>query len=113
MNTCLLAEAPLAERALVGLLLVVDVADVTLQVGRDGEGALAEVALVRLLPRVRPQVSREVGRPREGLSAVLAAVPLFLLLPASARGAITEKGIRFFPRFCSQSSRQFHRPDRP
>jgi len=57
----LLAEAALAEVALVGLLLVVNVADVALQVGGDGEGALAELALVGLLPGVRAQVPRQIG----------------------------------------------------
>lgn len=50
----LLAEAPVAERTLEGLLLVVNVPDMSLQVGGDGEGALAVLTLVRLLTRVRP-----------------------------------------------------------
>lgn len=37
----LLTEATIAQVALEGLLLVVDVADVTLQVGGDAEGAVA------------------------------------------------------------------------
>lgn len=37
----LLAETAVAQVALEGLLLVVDVADVTLQVGGDAEGAIA------------------------------------------------------------------------
>lgn len=41
----LLAEAPVALRALERLLLVVDVAHVPLQVGADGEGAVAVRAL--------------------------------------------------------------------
>ena len=57
----LLPEAAVAERALEGLLLVVDVPHVPLEVGRDGEGPLAVLALVRLLPGVRPQVAGEIG----------------------------------------------------
>ena len=49
----LLSEASVAERTLEGLLLVVDVPDVPLQVGGDGEGALAVLTLVRLLTCVR------------------------------------------------------------
>ena len=57
----LLPEAPLALDALEGLLAVVDVADVALQVARDGEGALAVAAAVGLLARVRAQVARQIG----------------------------------------------------
>ena len=51
----------------VGSLLVVYVADVPLQVGGDGEGAVAVLARVRLLPRVSPEVSGEVGGAGEDL----------------------------------------------
>ena len=52
VQICLLAKTALTEVAFVRFLFVVNVADVALQVGRDGEGALAELALVRLLPSV-------------------------------------------------------------
>ena len=57
-----------------GFLLVVDIADMSLQIGRDGEGAVAVLALVRLLARVRPQMAGQVGRAREDLSAKLARI---------------------------------------
>jgi hypothetical protein len=76
----LLAEAALAEVALVGFLLVVDVAHVALQIGGDGEGTLAELALVGLLPGVGAQVTRQVGGPREGLAAILAPEMLATVL---------------------------------
>jgi len=48
----------------------VDVARVTLEVGRDAERALAPFTPVRLFTGVRPQVTRQVRRPREHLAAV-------------------------------------------
>ena len=51
-----------------------DVPHVPLEVGRDGEGPLAVLALVRLLPGVRPQVAGEIGRPGKRLSTELARV---------------------------------------
>ncbi len=63
---------------------MVDVSNVTLEVRADRERPLAEVALVRLLPGVGPQMPGEVGRPRKGLAAILAAVALGL----AARGRV-------------------------
>ena len=68
----LLSERAPTHAAVEGALLVVNVADVTLQVGRDAEGALAELALVRLLARVRAHVACEVCRAREVLAAEVA-----------------------------------------
>ena len=68
----LLSKAALAEVALVGLLLVVDIADMALQVGGDGEGSLAELTLVGLLAGVGAQVPRQVGRARERFAAIFA-----------------------------------------
>ena len=70
----LLTEAAIAHRTPEGLLLLVDVADVTLQVGRDTEGAFAVLALVRLFARVRAQVARQVGRAREDLATKLTSI---------------------------------------
>ena len=44
----LLAEAPIAQRTFERFLLVVNVANVTLKIGGDGEGTLAVFAFVRL-----------------------------------------------------------------
>lgn len=92
----LLTEAAVAQVTLEGLLLVVDVANVTLKVGRDAEGAIAvftpigradvrtvsgglpaevsgllrRAVPVGLLSCVRSQVSGEVCRSREDFPAV-------------------------------------------
>lgn len=55
----LLPEAPVAQVALEGLLLVVDVADVPLEVGGDAEGAVAVLAPGRHAPQ-------RSARPRPG-----------------------------------------------
>ena len=56
----LLPEGAIAERALVRFLFVVDVPDVSLEIGGDGEGALAVFAFVRLLSSVGPQMAGQV-----------------------------------------------------
>lgn len=70
----LLAEASVALRAAERTLAVVDVAHVTLQVGRYAETPSAVLAAIRLFAGVRAQVSGEVGRARESLAAVAARV---------------------------------------
>ena len=57
-----------------GFLLVVDIADMSLQIGRDGEGAVAVLALVRLLAGVRSKVAGQVGRSGKDFAAKLAAI---------------------------------------
>ena len=74
----MLTEASLTEMAFVGLLLVVDVADVPLEVGGYREGSFTELAFIGLFSGVGPEVPGEVGGPGEGLAAVLAAVPLLV-----------------------------------
>ncbi len=91
----LLAKASVAERTAVGLLLVVDVAHVALEVRGDGEGPLAVLAPVRLLARVGAQVSGQVGRSRERLAAVLAAVALRLGLHLQLRGEDLLQGLLY------------------
>ena len=57
----LLSEAPVAEGAPVGLLLVVNVPHMALQVGRDGEGTLAAVAFVRLFTGVGSVITEKIN----------------------------------------------------
>ena len=57
----LLPETPVTQRTLERLLLVVDVPDMPLEIGRDGERPFAILALVWLLSGVRPQVAGQVG----------------------------------------------------
>ena len=53
---------------------VVNVPDVSLQIRRNGKRPFAIFALVRLLSRVRSQVSRQIGRSRKNFSAKFARV---------------------------------------
>jgi hypothetical protein len=75
------------------LLLVMNIPDMPLQVGRDGERALAVLAAVRLLPGVRPKMPRQVGGPRERLAAELARVAAGGEVGTVGRvGEVTEAG---------------------
>ena len=73
----LLSKTSFTEVTFVGLLLVVDVSHVTLEVRRYREGSLTELAFVGLLSCVCPDVSRQVGGPRETFTTKLALI--FLL----------------------------------
>lgn len=81
----LLSEAAFAQRTLERLLFVVDVPHVSLEVARDAERPLAIATLVGLLPRVRPQMSRQIRGSREDLPAELAGVPVFDFAAGSVR----------------------------
>lgn len=72
----LLAKAALAQRAPEGLLLVVNVADVSLEIGRDAEAASTVLTPVWLLPGMRSQVARQISGTREHLAAVATRVPV-------------------------------------
>jgi len=52
----------------------VDVPDMPLQIGGDGEGSFTVLALVRLLTRVGSQVTSQVCRTGKYFAAVFAAV---------------------------------------
>ena len=64
----------------------------SLQIGRDGEGAVAILALVRLLARVRPQVAGQIGRAREDLSAKFARIAVAGFVDAGACRRLTGRG---------------------
>lgn len=70
----LLPETAVAQRTPERFLLVVNIANVPLQIRRDGEGAIAVFALVRLFARVRPQMAGQVSRTREDLAAEFARI---------------------------------------
>ncbi len=74
VQVCLLPKTSVADRTLERLLLVVDVPNVSLEVGGDAERTLAVLTLVRLLSGVCAQVTGQIGRAGEDLSAVSAAV---------------------------------------
>lgn len=80
----LLAEASVALVTFERLLLVVDVAHMALQVGRDTERAFTVLALVGLLPSVGAEVPRQVGGAGEDLPAELAGISLLHLVAARA-----------------------------
>lgn len=70
----LLPETAVAQRTPERFLLVVNIANVPLQIRRDGEGAIAVFALVRLFARVSPQMAGQVSRTREDLAAEFARI---------------------------------------
>lgn len=80
----LLSKTSFTQVTFVGLLFVVDVSHVSLKVWRYGEGSLTELAFVWLFAGVGSEVPGEVGRSRECLATVLAAVPLLVGFPNSS-----------------------------
>jgi len=77
----LLAETPLAQWTLEWLLLIVDVAHVTLQIAGDAEAPFAVFTLVWLLAGVRPQMSCQIRRSGEHLAAEFARISVLGLQP--------------------------------
>lgn len=72
----LLTKASVTQRTLEWFFLVVNIPHVTLQIAGNAETPLAILALVGLLSGVGPQVTGQVGRAWEYLSAELARVSL-------------------------------------
>ena len=68
----------------------------TLQVWRDWEGSLAELALVRLLARVGPQVSCQVGRSGKCFATIFAAVSFFIGLAHPSCTGAPQHGFQCF-----------------
>lgn len=72
----LLPEATVAERALEGFLLVVNVTDVALEIGGYTERTIAIFARVRLLPGVRSEMPSQVCRSGKELATEFAGVTI-------------------------------------
>lgn len=84
VEICLLTETAVAQRAFERLLLVVNVAYVALQIGRNAERSFAVPALIRLFTRMSPQVTGKISRAWKHFPAELARVAILQFPSRSA-----------------------------
>ena len=71
----LLTETPVTKWAAVRPFFVMDVSDVSLQIGADRETAFAKIAFIGLFTGVSAEMPRKISRTRKGFAAVFASVP--------------------------------------
>jgi len=89
----LLTKAPLAQRTLERLFLVVDITHMTLQVRRYTERPLTVFALVWLFTSMCTEMAGQIGRPGEHFATELAGISILDFTTSRARRNAVGLGI--------------------